>query len=257
MGKRGILGEGLMNLFFPQHCTSCGCYVTFSHGYPLCCECECLVHPLRSPLCTYCGKVLPSGKAMECLRCRVHPFHFDRARAVVNYSGVLRAALHAWKYRGVISLTPFFIDIMTAYLREHRFLLEVDFVLPVPLHRTRLYERGFNQSFLLSQQIGDYFSLPVSEKMVSRIRNTKPQVGLARKERRRNVSGAFQVEEGTSLRGKRVLIVDDVLTTRATVDSLSRELRRVGCGRIYVIALASSCSAERGGDSLSREIPRR
>ncbi len=244
MGKRGVLGEGLFNLFLPQHCASCGCYITFSLGYPLCVECERAVRPLRSPLCTFCGIVLPSGKFLECRRCRLQPYHFDRARAVVHFSGSLRAALHAWKYRGVISLTPFFTDLMITYLRENPFLHEVDCVVPVPLHRARLRERGFNQSHLLGHTLGEVFTLPVANSLVERVRNTRPQIHLARKERRRNVSGAFQVRKGVSLRGKRVLVVDDVLTTRATADSISGELRRAGCGRIYIVALASGRSAE-------------
>ncbi len=171
--------------------------------------------------------------------CRRVTYHFECARAVSVYASPLREAIHAFKYRGVISLAGFFGMLLVAYCEEFPLFKEVDFLLPVPLHPLRERERGFNQALLLANFVGKALHLPVLARGVSRVKPTLPQAGLRARDRRRNVERAFRVELPKALRGKRVLIVDDVLTSRATAESLSRTLKEAECEKVLVLAVAS------------------
>ncbi len=235
---RGIL-EGIFNFFLPQHCLVCGSYISCSQGFPLCPECFSRIEYLNSPLCVKCGRPLPGPSTLLCHRCRTFPFHFDTARAVALYTSPLRDCIQAFKYQGFTSFRYLFGELLCEYLEKNPFLKEVDCLLPVPLHPARLKERGFNQSLILAEEIKKCFSIPIVSKEVRRIKPTLPQVGLKVKERRKNMRGAFEIKENNLFQNKRVLIVDDVLTSRSTVDSLSQTLKRGGAKEVLVLALAS------------------
>jgi len=236
--NRGIL-EGIFNFFLPQHCLVCGSYISHSLGFPLCSACFSRIEYLRSPLCVKCGRSLNNSSALLCHRCRAFPFHFDVARAVALYTSPLRECIHAFKYQSFISFRYLFGELLCEYLEKNPFLKEVDCLLPVPLHPARLKERGFNQSLILAEEIAKRFSLPLISKGVRRIKPTLPQVGLKVKERRKNVQGAFEIKEARLFQNKRILIVDDVLTSRSTVDSLSQALKKGGTKEVLVLAIAS------------------
>ncbi len=231
--------EGVLHFFLPQHCVVCGTYVSQLLPFPLCEGCQARIVYFREAICLRCGRALPCPRALVCHHCRRFSFPFEYARAVAVYASPLREALHAFKYAGVVSLAKFFGGLLVEYCEANPFLCQVDCVLPVPLHPWREKERGFNQSLLLAQEVGRSFQLPLLTKGVNRIKPTLPQTGLSMKERRRNVQGAFQVEDKESVHRKNILIVDDVLTSRATVASLAQTLKRAGCGKVFVLALAS------------------
>lgn len=231
--------DNLLHFFLPQHCVACGTYVASPLRFPLCESCQGKIVYLRGAVCFRCGRAVPHAGVLLCHVCRRFSYHFDCARAVGAYTSPLREALHAFKYRGVVSLTEFFGALLVGYCEEFPFLRSVDFVLPVPLHPSREKERGFNQSLLLAWQVGRAFHLPVLTGGVSRVRPTLPQVGLKAKDRRKNVRGAFRVNVPELLQGKRILVVDDVLTSRATAESLARVLKEAGCRSVFVLAVAS------------------
>lgn len=229
----------LLHLFLPEHCVACGAYVPFPSRFPLCKSCQGRVVLLRERVCVRCGRMVPHGGALLCHMCRRVTYHFTCARAVAVYASPVREAILALKYRGVVSLVEFLGTLLVAYCEEFPFLTDVDLILPVPLHPAREWERGFNQALLLADFVGRALRLPVLARGVSRVRPTLPQAGLRVRERWRNVHGAFQVTAEEALRGKRVLVVDDVLTSRATAESLSQALREAGCLDIFVLAVAS------------------
>lgn len=233
------LGEGFLNFLLPQHCVACGRYVAVSSGFPLCEECLSRVPFLEEPFCLLCGRLVGGGNTLLCHRCRTFPFHFDRARAVTWYETPVRECIHALKYRGVLSLISFLGSLLVKYCETHPLLEEIDYLLPVPLHPRRLRERGFNQALLLGKYLSARFRIPLGEEIVVRWQNTPPQVGLSMKKRRKNVQNAFRVLKPSLCRGARILILDDVLTSRSTVDALSRVLKEAGCTKVLVLAVAS------------------
>lgn len=233
------LAEGLFNFFLPQHCVVCFRYVSSSSGFSLCEHCFSRISFLRAPFCVRCGRPVAGGNILLCRRCRSFSFHFDEARAVTLYETPIRECIHALKYQGVLSFAPFFVNLLAEYMEKHPFLRDVDYILPVPLHPKRLKERGFNQTLLLARSLSVWFGVPLLEKVVVRWKYTVPQVGLSLRERRKNVQDAFRIVRPTPCRGSRILVIDDVLTSRATVDALSKILKEVGCATVRVLAVAS------------------
>jgi len=236
--RQGI-GEGLLNFFFPQHCVGCGGYIAESAGYPLCAECELKIQTFVSPYCLTCGRPVGSFRQTKCRRCREKPFSFDIARAITIYDSPMKEAIQAFKYRKIISFRLFFINLLIEFMNGNPFFREVDAILPVPLHPTRLREREFNQSEIIARGISDWYHVPLISKAVDRVKKTQSQVGLSMKERRLNLLGAFEVKNAALVRHQRILIIDDVITSRSTVESLSATLRRSECKTILVLALAT------------------
>ncbi|MGQ9747243.1 MAG: double zinc ribbon domain-containing protein [Candidatus Caldatribacteriaceae bacterium] len=236
------LKEGFINFLLPQHCVACGRYVDVSSGFPLCEECLSKIPFLEEAFCLVCGRLVGGGNTLFCHRCRTFPFHFDRARAVTWYETPIRECICAFKYQGVLSLVSFLGSLLAEYCERHPLLEGIDYLLPVPLHPRRLRERGFNQALLLGNYLRAHFRIPLLEKAVVRWQDTPPQVGLSTKERRKNVQDAFRVLEPAPLQGTRILILDDVLTSRSTVDALSRVLKEAGCREVLVLAVASGKS---------------
>jgi len=172
-----------------------------------------------------------------CGYCRRGAFQFERARSFGYYEGALREILQHYKYRGLRPLArP--LGQRLAQTLERLQGGTWDLVLPVPLHRNRERQRGFNQAGLLAEQVGKLFGIRMGGKDCVRVRDTPPQAGLRAAERRKNVKGAFAVPQPERVRGLRVLLVDDVLTTGATADACARALLEAGAKGVAVLTLA-------------------
>ncbi len=165
-----------------------------------------------------------------------NPPPFARARAAVAYSGAARQIVQNLKYRDRADLAPW----MAAWMARagHELLADADLIVPVPLHRRRFFQRRFNQSAELGRHLARLSELPLSVSAVVRIRRTRQQVGLGAKAREDNVRGAFRVCEPDAVRGRRVIVVDDVITTGATVSAVARALKRAGARDVDVLAFA-------------------
>jgi ComF family protein len=181
---------------------------------------------------------LTYSPAFRCGGCRAAPPAFDHARAVGRYEGPLRQAIHQLKYRGKLSLSGPLLDLAITHFEAHFPGTVFDLILPVPLHRERLMQREFNQATLLASGLAAQLQVPVLEHMLVRTRSTRPQVELSRRERRQNVKQAFAVTSPEALQERRVLVVDDVFTTGATLGEIARTLKAAGAKQVDVFALA-------------------
>jgi ComF family protein len=189
------------------------------------------------PACQKCGMPLPSSATINCLACLKKEPSFYYARSFGVHEGTLKAAVNLFKFGGIRRLgRPLSEKIMEMDLPP------VDLVLPVPLHKKRLREREFNQSALMGKHIANRLGAPLSVHSLVRNRHTMPQVGLNTQERRKNIMNAFTVTDMDSVRGKRVMLVDDVYTTGATVRECSRILRKAGAEKVFVITLTHAMS---------------
>ena len=185
-------------------------------------------------MCSLCGDAIVSGEL--CTRCQVSPLRIAGIRSAVYFDGVLREAVHRLKYRGCTALAQPLGDLMVVYWGQHPVLADV--VVPVPLHAARLRERGYNQAALLARQMAAQVGLPVDEHTLTRHRATPPQVELNATQRMENVRDAFRCTDG-GLAGKRVLLVDDVCTTGATLDACAVALYDEGRARtVWALTLA-------------------
>ena len=161
--------------------------------------------------------------------------NYDTARALLTFSSSTRTAIHAFKYENKTYLSKTLLGLMERSplgLNFHQY----DVLVPVPLHRNRLRARGYNQSLLLCREISQRYGVPVDERLLSRIRDSAPQIELIGVEREQNVKGVFSLRKDPA--EKTILLIDDVLTTGATVNECARVLRRGGAKRIDVFTIA-------------------
>lgn len=231
--------SGFVSLLFPERCPFC----RKPNGEPapsvqgLCPDCSRDIQWIRPPWCPCCGRpFVPEGVSHLCLECLGKKRPFKWARAVARYQGGLAKAIARFKYQGDIRL----ISVLGKFWEEWREedLSSIDAVIPVPLHPNRLRERGFNQALLLCRAMKSLPREKIHPGGLERTRNTPPQVRLDASERRKNVHGAFSVSDPSLIRRRRVLIVDDVYTTGATVNECARVLKRAGAAEVFVLTLA-------------------
>lgn len=195
---------------------------------------------VASPLCSRCGLVFKSreGEDHLCGSCLDRPGAFTRARAAGIYDHTLRIAIHALKFKGRVGLAVPLGSLLFDTFQRYWVAGDIDVVAPVPLHRNRFRRRGFNQAYLLVR----HWMLPgetdIVRDLLVRNRATVPQTGLDRRQRRMNIKNAFALRRPGQSAGKRVLLVDDVLTTGATVNACAGVLIRDGARRVDVLTLA-------------------
>lgn len=233
------LGRGLLDVVLPPQCLSCGA-LTGGEG-ALCAQCWGGLTFLSAPYCAACGYPFEFGAAggrALCGPCSRRRPVFDRARAVFAYDDASRPLIIGFKHADRTHAAPAFGQWLARAGAE--LTADADVIVPVPLHRWRLARRRYNQAALLALDLARRCDRPAAVDALVRVRATPSQGGLGRMGRARNVRGAFAVPDGRLplVAGKRVLLVDDVLTTGATVESAARALLGAGAGAVDVLALA-------------------
>ena len=230
-------GDALLTIVLAPSCAACGELLDQPMRGPVCAGCWQSIRPLTPPICDACGDPLPTWRRVSlplstCPRCRRIRRQVDRARAIGEYDGALKAIVHALKYEGRRSLArP-----LAALMRERGadLLGAADCAIPVPLHATRRRERGFNQAADLARHLG----IPV-EHALRRTRATATQTGLPAAQRHRNMRDALAVTRSArGLAGRVVVIVDDVSTTGATLEACARVLKLAGVREVLALTAA-------------------
>jgi ComF family protein len=249
------LAESLFTVLFPSDCRICGEPLVRVSRLPVCQECLDAMQPLAGGLCGICGERLFSSYALSvpeseprCGLCRRIEPAFARAAAYGSYEGGLRELIHLLKYASVRPAA----NVLGRMLAEAIAELAPDFptrsiaVVPVPLYRAKLREREFNHAELIAR-IAIKLSAPgrlhLCAGALERKRETVSQTGLTRHQRRENVRGAFGVAQADAVKGREVLVVDDVYTTGATVSECARVLRRAGATKVWVATVARTLKA--------------
>ena len=186
-------------------------------------------------VCKKCGKPGYNG---TCEDCRKQFTYYSVARAYGVYEGVLKECIHKLKYEGEMCLAKTLGRLMIDCLDDFPELSRCDLIVPVPLHRVRERERGYNQAYLLARVISDYIKVNISLNNLIRARRTVPQTELSRTLRLGNVKGIFDVRDALEFKGEKLLLIDDVFTTGSTVNECSKTLIEAGAGEVVVLTAA-------------------
>jgi ComF family protein len=235
----------LLHLIFPTPCHACGQPLDCDRRSAFCSRCWARLERLPTEGCARCGWPLPGPEGMAgaehplCQRCRQARDWFQIARAALLYrdGGVAREAILLCKHGGRLPLLRQLGDLLAEEVPFRLRLEEWDGLVPVPLHWSRRWRRGFNQAEILARAVGRRQGLPVLGRTLRRVRATPPQQGDYAA-RRRNVRHAFAVQRPRRVEGRRLLLVDDVFTTGATANACARALRRAGAAAVGVLTLA-------------------
>ena len=226
------------DFLLPPICISCRARIE-THGL-LCGVCFARIDFFAPPVCDRLGVPLPYDTGAPALSASAlaSPPVYDRARAIGAYTETMRDLIQSFKYRDRQEGLALFSRWLARAGAE--LLADADLIVPVPLYRSRLWWRRFNQSALLAQGVSRLAHVPADCFLLKRVRRTSSQVGLSAEQRKRNVAGAFKVDPArqNAIKDKKIVIVDDVITTGATVEACTRVLRRAGAARIDVLALA-------------------
>lgn len=249
--------DSLFTLLFPASCRICEQPIEVITAVPVCPDCLNAPRPYSGVECAWCGRFLATEAGLHgTMRCGVcrravtergairrGGFAFEQARSFGSYDGTLRALVQRFKYDGFRPLAKP-LGRFLLYAAERLSEQSFDLAVPVPLHRNRRRQRGFNQAELLVAEVARLRKIPLGVKNCVRVRDTSPQTGLRAAERRRNVAGAFDVPQPERVRGRRVLLIDDVLTTGATASACAEAIRKAGAKGVWVATLARAHPAQ-------------
>ncbi len=237
-----LAGESLRysaDLILPAVCVSCSALIT-RHNL-LCPRCWGGLNLITPPYCDKLGIPLPAYEGTEThisMQALANPPIFSRARAAAHYSGIIRRLIVRFKFEDKHEPLPLFVRLMREAGRG--LLDDADLLVPVPLHRLRLLQRRFNQSALLAKGLSRVSGVRACVTSLQRTKRTRAQVGLAQDARQHNVADAFAVSRGgqNAVSGKRVLLIDDVMTTGATANACAAALLEAGAKNVDVLAIA-------------------
>ena len=238
--------DWLVDWLYPPRCRACSGRIYGRDAEYFCGTCWPEIRVVSHPLCTTCGRPFPdaSGDDHLCGICLSRQPYFACARAWACYpreettEHPLRRVVQKFKYGRKVSLGKPLGRLLAQGCQEFLDQCPSDLIIPVPLHPKRLRWRGFNQSVLLARQVSREYAIPLDPFVVYRSKETPPQTQLTEDERRKNVRGAFSLNDQKSVKGKRILLIDDVYTSGATVNECSRALKRGGAKEVYVLTLA-------------------
>jgi ComF family protein len=232
--------ETLLDTIFPRRCVFCDSARVEPKSF-LCFDCIQSIRVISRPFCSQCGLPIP-GLALQsdgvCGRCLSAPPPYTRARYGVYYEGPLREALIRFKYYAALNLGNTLSDVLTAAFLRHYDTTEFDMIIPVPVHRKRLFQRGFNQTAILATKLSSKVRLPLHRRLLIKVKDTVPQARLPRAERVKNLRKSFGILDPGNVREKRVLLVDDVATTGSTIVEATRTILKAGASRVDALVLA-------------------
>ncbi|KPU44729.1 amidophosphoribosyltransferase [Oxobacter pfennigii] len=234
--------NGVLDLVYPKkiNCLYCGTPLKNFNDHELCGYCISLLPVLGEGVCNTCGRPLEREERAVCEDCK--DAQFDKCLSVFEFSGIAKDMLHRFKYDGEDYMSHPIGLFMAEKLKSKSW--DVDIIIPVPLHSDKLKERGYNQSYLLAEVVGRECDIDVLNGGLIRNRYTKSQFNLSKTERRNNIKGAFEIGSAKKIKGSNILLIDDIMTTGATLNECSSVLKSFGARKIYCLTAATPSSVK-------------
>ena len=235
--------KNISNLVYPRICVACK--KTLGEDQPtnyICYSCLSAIQKNKPPFCQICGRHLDPKKGFSslCVKCKRSRYAFDRAFSPCSYSGTTRELIQLLKYKNKIYLAKPLAGFLVEFIKEYDFPIDMaDLIVPIPLHKRKLREREFNQSQLLAKHVSDEFNVRLSDGNLFRIKDNQAQAELTDEKRWENVMGIFGLNNPIEFSNKTIILIDDVITTGATVSEAASTLKENGANLVFVLTLAS------------------
>jgi ComF family protein len=237
------LVRGFLDLVYPNFCLACKNKIVLNKEQNLlCANCLDKIEKNLPPFCSACGRHLDTEAIAKdtCKSCRNTKFYFDRAFSPYVYTGIIKQLIHEFKYAGRDYLGKYLGSLMNAFIRDYNLPIKyLDYIIPVPLHKSRLREREFNQAQVLSREVAEEFNKRILTDALIRNKPAKTQTGLVFKERWQNIKDSFLVVKADLIKDSNVLLIDDVLTTAATSNEAAKCLKGAGAKTVILLTLAN------------------
>jgi ComF family protein len=229
----------ISNFFYPITCSVCGDCLHYLSQNRICVKCQNRLPFIKGLLCRKCGIPLPDG-GEHCYICKKDKkkYSFDNLRSVFLYRDDLRKLILSFKYSNRIFLAKDFAGFMYNAMRNYDLYNDVNFIIPVPLNIFRAMKRGYNQAYLIAKEISLKSKIPLLNNILFRKKITKPQFKLSKIERAENIKDSFIVKNENLIKGKTLLLIDDIATTCSTVSACSLALKKADARKICVLTLA-------------------
>ncbi|MGN1206041.1 MAG: ComF family protein [Eubacterium sp.] len=227
--------EYLAALIFPHKCAACGRTMPADRSEMLCEMCDRALHPITEPRCKRCSKPLDDLTQELCEDCGRREYVVSSGKALYRYDERMQQVIRQFKYEGCFTIGNYFAERMAQEFGDWILRGRMDMILPVPVHKKRLRFRGFNQAAVMAITLGECLNIPVLPDVLVRTEDTKPQKTLDMHKRIANLQKGFAVTR--SLEGKRILLVDDIYTTGATLEACGNVLKRAGAEEIRFVSL--------------------
>ena len=246
------------DIIFPKYCLGCmNLMPANARNRQICQTCEDNIRINHGPFCQKCGIGLIESEMKFCKRCQklsqqkdlnlnnqetnILRLYFDRAWSAYAYQGPLKNLIHLFKYKGYDKLGLYFSALLANFIHTYNLPIKViDYLIPVPLHKRKLREREFNQAEVLANELSKKFNIPLMKNNLIRIKDTKSQTELSIEQRLTNVSDAFLIKCPQKIKNKNILLIDDVMTTGATISEGSLALKNAGAALVFSLALSGS-----------------
>lgn len=226
-----------VEFIYPRRCISCESIFEFSEEEFICFKCSEKFKNLKSKRCQKCGRVI--NRDGKCRICNEKGnIYFDKGFSVFIYKGEIRESVKRFKYSGLYRYGDVYGKIMRDFAKNN-IEMKYDYITGVPLHISKFISRGYNQSDILARFLGKAFGIE-SKSLLKRVKNTKPQNNMDRLNRRKNIKNAFKMKKNAEVKGKDILIVDDIFTTGATINECAKVLKRAGARKVDFFAICAT-----------------
>ena len=230
------LKERIVNLIYPPRCPLCDTLMPKGPGL-ICLNCSQKRQYITSTICLKCGKPILESENNLCNDCTNRKHYFDRGWAVFVYDNQIKKSLYRFKYGNRAEYAQYYANQIYERYNHLMMNLGIDALIPVPIHRAKMSERGYNQAEEIASVLGGKLKIPVYSKLLIRTTNTRPQKLLSVQERENNLKKAFKIGE-YDVKLNTIMVVDDIYTTGATMDAMAKVLRAAGIKKIYYIVVA-------------------
>lgn len=232
--------QAILDIIYPVRCPLCG-EIVVPKDLRICSSCKEQLPYIKEPRCMKCSKPIEQEEKEYCSDCERKGYHYDKGYAVWIYNDVMRKSIADFKYHSRKEYAKFYVDEIIRLYGTKIKMLSPDVLVPVPVHRSKYLERGYNQADILARRIGKEMDIPVLSKLLIRNKKTMPQKKLSDKERLLNLLEAFQYNEKAAISYNnsitKVLLVDDIYTTGSTVEACANVLKNNGISEVYFIVL--------------------
>ena len=234
----------MSNIISPPVCMSCRKRLSLLSNAKFCYKCSMSYKRVGEHTCDSCGKPIPKNSDRLCVNCKLRKVYFNQSISRYIYDGCIKSAIRNMKFRNQKWIANEFGDMLLKTVREKYDDISFDIIICIPLSNSKMYERGFNQTREIADEISKGINVPIAEKILYKKDNVKTQSGLSAKERIENVKNAYFIKHPERVCDKTILLIDDVFTTGATVNECSKILKKAGALAVYVATVATTSRNE-------------